>query len=139
MLSCLFITSSLNKNKLCYQWCRFLLSIGGNKLQFCPKFARFSTLGEMNLNHDLFQVSKLSKNQKKALHQKLKSFFPRNYVKTEKQVQTSSSAQMQTTVKLLGGCRCRPQSNYWGMQSNYWGRYIPPFLPGFVTPVRNYL
>ena len=48
------------------QWCRFLLSIGGNNLQFYPDFALFSTLRRMNLDHDFFPVSKLSEDQKKA-------------------------------------------------------------------------
>ena len=30
----------------------------------------------MNLDHDFFQVNKLSEDQKKTLHQKSKSFFP---------------------------------------------------------------
>ena len=33
----------------------------------------------MNLDHDLFQVSKLSEDQKKGLHRKLKSFSPKSH------------------------------------------------------------
>ena len=43
---------------------------------------------------------------------------------------------MQTILKLLGGCRCRLYSNYWGgIQSNYWEdiSHHPP--SGFGTPV----
>ena len=100
------------------QWCRSLLSIGGDNLQFYPNFARFSTLGGMNLNHDLFQVSKSNEDQKKGLHQKLKSFFPRNHVKTTKKVLTSFSAQMQTTVKPeLGTCTVSLRRNYFTCDS----------------------
>ena len=53
----------------CTHGCRFLLSIGGNNLQFYPNFALFSTLGGMNLDHEFVQVSKLSEDKKKGLHQ----------------------------------------------------------------------
>ena len=59
----------------------------------------------MNLDQDLFQVSKLSEDQKKRSSPKIEEFFSRNHVKTTKKVITSSSAQMQTTVKPeLGTC-----------------------------------
>ena len=62
-----------------------MLSIGGDNLQFYPNFALFSTFGGgMKLGHDFFHVSKLSEVQKKGLHRKLKSFCPRNHVKTKK-------------------------------------------------------
>ena len=38
----------------------------------------------MNLDHDCFQVSKLSEDQKKSLHQKWNSFFPQIQVKDQK-------------------------------------------------------
>ena len=42
-----------------------------NNLEFYPNFALFSALGEMNLDHDFVQVSKLSEDQKKkGCHQK---------------------------------------------------------------------
>ena len=47
----------------------------------------------------------------------LEHFFPR--------IQVDTCAQMCSKVKLLGGCRCRPHSNYWGIQSNYRGIYPP--------------
>ena len=59
------------------QGCRSLLSIEGDNLQFYPNFALFSTLGGMNLDHDFVQVSKLSEDQKKGLHQKRNTFFPK--------------------------------------------------------------
>ena len=54
-------------NFYCNQWCRSLLSIGGGggNLQFYPNFALFSTLEEMNLDHDFVQVWKFSEDQKK--------------------------------------------------------------------------
>ena len=76
------------------QGCRSSLSIGGDNLQFYPNFALFSTLGGMNLDHDFFQVSKLSEDQKKGLHLKKENFVPRILVET--------CAQMHTEVKLLG-------------------------------------
>ena len=54
----------------CAHGCRFLLSIGGNNLQFHPNFALFSTLGGMNLDHEFVQVSKLSEDQKKKVFTK---------------------------------------------------------------------
>ena len=45
------------------------------------------------------------KTKKKRSSPKIEEFFPRNHVKTTKKVLTSSSAQMQTTVKPeLGTC-----------------------------------
>ena len=47
---------------------------------------------------------KPSEDQKRSLHQKLKSFCPQKPMSEDKKkVQRSSSAQMQTKVKLLGG------------------------------------
>ena len=62
------------------QRCQSLLSIGGDNLQFYPKFALFSTLGGMNLDHDFFffQVSKLSEDQKKMSSPKVEHFFSPN-------------------------------------------------------------
>ena len=104
----------------------------------------------MNLDHDIFQVSKLSEEQKmehiqvktkkkKRSSPKMERFFPRIQVKTKNkekersspqmerffpQIQVQTCAQMHTRVKLLGG-----------IQSNYWGRYIPPPPPpGFRHP-----
>ena len=51
----------------------------------------------MNLDHDFFQVSKLSEDQKKGLHLKKENFVSQILVET--------CAQMHTKVKLLGGCR----------------------------------
>ena len=45
---------------------------------------------------------------------------------------TSSDADQS---QLLGGCRCRPKSNYWGMQSNYWGIYPPS--PRVLAPLNE--
>ena len=47
------------------QGCRSLLNIEGDNLQFYPKFALFSTLRVMNLDHDFVQVSKLNEDQEK--------------------------------------------------------------------------
>ena len=57
----------------------------GDNLQFYPNFALFSTLGEMNLDQDFSQVSKLSENQNKDLHQKWNTFFPQIQEETKKE------------------------------------------------------
>ena len=75
----------------------------GDNLQILPQFCTiFNIGGGIKLNHSFFHVSKSSEGQKKGLHQNLKNFCPRNQVKTKQKVQRSSSAQMQTIVKLLG-------------------------------------
>ena len=57
----------------------------GDNLQFYPNFARFSTLGGMNLEHDFVRVWKFSedktKNKKKTANGTL---FPQIQVKTKK-------------------------------------------------------
>ena len=116
------------------QGCRSSLSIGGDNLQFYPNFALFSILGWMNLDHDFFQVSKLSEDQKKGLHQKKENFAPQILVET--------CAQMHTKVKLLGGCRCRLYSNYsviGGDTVKLLGEYIshPPSAPLVAVPASS--
>ena len=59
------------------QWCRSLLSIGGDNLQFYPNFALFSTLGGMNLDHEFGNLVKTKKMQ-------MEHCFPRIQVKTKK-------------------------------------------------------
>ena len=56
-----------------YQWCRSLLSIEGDYLQFYPNFVLFSTLGGMNLDHDFIRVWRFSEDQKKK--QQMEHFF----------------------------------------------------------------
>ena len=89
------------------QGCRSSLSIEGDNLQFYPNFALFSILGGMNLDHDFFQVSKLSEDQKKGLLQKKENFVPQILVETCAQMHTKvkllEGMQMQTILKLSGG------------------------------------
>ena len=97
------------------QWCKSLLSIEGDNLQFYPNFALFSSLvGGMNFDQDFFQMSKLSEDQKKGLHQKWNTFFSNSGEDQKKKVfsrngihfflvLTSACAQMHTRVKLLEG------------------------------------
>ena len=100
-----------------------MLSIGGDNLQFYPNFAQFSTLGGIKLDYGFFHVSNSSEDQKKktGLPQNLKSFCPRNKVKTKnkrpKIIQRSDVDHSQ----IIGD-----------MQSNYWEGYITP--PGVGTP-----
>ena len=56
------------------QWCRSLLSIGGDNLQFYSNFALFSTLEGINLDHDFAQVWKFSEIKK---NKKWNTFFPK--------------------------------------------------------------
>ena len=81
----------------------------------------------MNLEHDFFQVSKLSEDQKKRSSQKMENFFPEFKWKSALRVKLLEGLQMKTIFKLLGG-----------IQSNYWGNISPippPPPPGFGTPV----
>ena len=80
----------------------------------------------MNLDHDFFQVSKLSEDQKKGLHLKKENFVPQILVET--------CAQMHTKVKLLGDAGADYTQIIGGIQSN-WGN-IFPHLPGFRHPCR---
>ena len=86
------------------QWCRSLLSIGEDNLQFYPNFSLFSTLGGMNLDHDFVQIWKFRLRPKKSLHGTL--FSP-------------IFAQIYT------------YSNYWGGYSQIIGGISPPC---FGTP-----
>ena len=66
--------------------------------------------------------------KKKGLDQKKENFIP--------QILEETCAQMHTKVKLLGGCRCRLWSNYWGGCSQIIGGIYLPIPPlGFGTPV----
>ena len=58
----------------CDQWCRSLLSIGGNNLQFTPILPYFQHWGGMNLDHEFVQVWKFSEDQKKNANRTL--FLP---------------------------------------------------------------
>ena len=137
------------KTLLHSQGCKCLLSKGRYNLQFYPNFSLFSTLGGMNLDHNFFQVGKLSEEQKKKdFHQKWNTFFPRIQVKTKKtSLHPRNGTLFFPEVKYRPALRCTPESNYWrGCRcrpySNYWGggtikllrEYIPP---GFGTPVHS--
>ena len=83
----------------------------------------------MNLDHDFFQVSKLSEDQKIRSSQKEgKLCFPNcsgDLRSNALQNQIIRGMQIQTILKLLGE-----------IQSNYWGGYISPSPPsGFDTLV----
>ena len=101
------------------QWCRSLLSIGGDNLQFYPNFALFSTLGGWTSTTILFRCGNSVKTKKKAngTH-----FFPQIQVKRKKRSSTRiehffslnlrsdvhpsklvGGMQMWTILKLLGG------------------------------------
>ena len=72
-------------------------------MQFYPNFFLFSTLGGINLDHDFFQLSKLSENQKKSLHQKWNTFFPRIQVETCAQMQIIGGDTDKDHNQIIGG------------------------------------
>ena len=80
----------------------------------------------MNLDHDFVQVSNLSEDQKKGLHQKWNTFFPNS------SEHIRSDAHYSQTIG--GKCRCRPYLNNWGGYSQIiWEIYpLPPL--GFLHP-----
>ena len=60
--------------------------------------------------------------------------FPKS-IEDQKEVQSSSSAQMQTLVKLLSDLQMHTIVKLLGrMQSNYWADISSPTPPGFGTP-----
>ena len=77
----------------------------------------------MNLDHDFFQLSKLSKEQKKFFSNNGTLFFP-EFIWTPPLRCTPES-------NYWRGCRCRPYSNYWGDTVKLLAGYIPP---GFRHP-----
>ena len=58
------------------QWCQSLLSIGGIICNFTSILPCFQHWGGMNLDHDFFQVSKLSEDQKKVFIKNRTLFYP---------------------------------------------------------------
>ena len=122
------------------QWCRSLLSIGGDNLQFYPNFALFSTLGGMNLDHDFVQVWKFREDQRKKC--KWNIFSPRIQVKTKKK---RSSSQIEhffprnfcsdaNPFKILGGMQMWSILKLLGGYSQIIGDISSPFPLGFGTP-----
>ena len=138
------------------QWCKSLLSIGEDKLQFYPNFAQFSTLGD-EPRPRFFQVSKLREDQKKGLYQKWNTFFPRIQVMTKKRsspkmehilpriqvktkkkglhpqmehffprIQVLTCAQMHTRVKLLEGMQMKTILELLGVYSQIIGGIVYP-------------
>ena len=99
-------TMSINKHVDDHQWCRSLLSIGGDNLQFYPNFALFSTLGGWISTTILFKCGNLGKTKRKM---QTEHFFSPN----------SGEDQKKKILKLL-----------WRIQPNYWGN-IPPIPLGF--------
>ena len=69
------------------------------------------------------------KTKKKSSSPKLEHFFPRILVET--------CAQMHSRVKILGECRCRPYSNYWGEYSQIIGEIYPLHPPRVSAPLHR--
>ena len=96
------------------QGCRSLLSIGGIICNFTPTLPYIQHWG-MNVDHEFFQVSKLSEDQKKRSSPKIEQFFPRIQVKTKKKkVFTKNGTLSFPEFKWRPSLRRKPESNYWG-------------------------
>ena len=137
------------------QWCKSLLSIVGDNLQFYSNFALFSTLRGMSLDQDFFQMSKLSEDQnkktKKSSSLYMEHFFPRIQVKTKNKKRFSpemehlfspnSSTDLRSDAhqsQIIGGDADDDHTQIvQGIQSNYWGGYNPLIPPGFGTTAQR--
>ena len=132
------------------QWCKSLLSIGGDNLHFYPNFALFLTLREISLDQDFFQMSKLSEDQKKKerFSIDMEHFFSSNSGEDQKTKKRSSpemehlfSPNSSTDLRsdahqsqIIGGDADDDHTQIvGGIQSNYWGDISPssPPPPGF--------
>ena len=91
----------------------------------------------MKLDHDFFQVSKLSEDQKKGILAKNWRVFSLNLSEDQSTdpniIQRSDADQSQI---IWGDADVDHSQIIGGMQSNYWGGYIPlsPPPPGFRHP-----
>ena len=107
------------------QWCRFMLSIGGISCNFTPNLPYFQHWGD-EARRLLFSRMQIKWRPKiKVFTENWKVLVPEIKWRPQKS-QRSSSAQMQTIIKLLGG-----------MLTNYWVD-ISPILPGFRYPWVNH-
>ena len=93
-----------------------------------------STLGEMNLDHHFFQVSKLSEEQNKRSSPKMEHFFPPN----------SGEDQKKGLHQKWNQARCQKYANGWGQIRNGGGgggakRAEPPALENFAFFGKNSL
>ena len=104
---------------------------------FTPILPYFQHWGRWTLTTIFFQVSKLSEDQKKGLHQKWKTFSPNS---NEDQrtapniIQRSDADQSQITgeMQILSIVKL-----FWGDAVKLLGGYIPPSSAGFGTSVLN--
>ena len=112
-----------------------LLSNGVGEFAILPQFCPIFNIGGDEPRPRLFQVSKLSEDQKKktGLHQKWKPFFPR--------IEEETCAQMHTRVKLWEGMQIKTILKLLGGGYNQiigGNTPPPPPPPGFGTPKSNY-
>ena len=105
----------------------------GNNLQFYPNFALFSTLGGMNLVHDFVQVSRLSEDQKKGLHQKRNSFSlnSREHLRPDAHQSQiiGGDADVDHTQTIGGGYSQITVGDISPIPPEFWHPRIPPILP----------
>ena len=117
----------------CHQGWRYSLSIGRIISNFTPILPYFQHWG-MNLDHDFFQVRKLSEDQKKVFTKDGRLFSPNS---SEDQKTAPNILQRSDTdqSQIIGGDADVSHSQITGgRQLNYWGDISPPFSPGFGTP-----
>ena len=101
----------------------------------------------MNLDHDFFQVSKLSEDKKKVFTKNGTHFFPRIQVKTKKKRSSpekehffppNSSGDLRSNAhwsQIIGGDADEDHTQIiGGGYSQIIGGIYPPFPPGFGTP-----
>ena len=105
----------------------------------------------MNLDHNFFQVSKLSEDQKKGVRHIWKTFFLQIQVKTKKKglhqnwktfsprIQMKTSAQMQAKVELLGDTVVDHTQIIGKDKIKLLGGIYPPIPPGFRHPCLQHL
>ena len=104
------------------------VELWGGLLAILPQLCAIFNFGEMNLDHDFFQVSKLSEDEKSRSSQKEGKLCSPNCSgdlrSNALQNQIIGGMQIQTILKLLGE-----------IQSNYWGGYISPSPLRVSTPL----
>ena len=93
----------------------------------------------MNLDHNLFQVSKLSENEKKGLHQEWNTFFPQKTKKrSSPKISPLGSGDLRSYAhhsQIIGGDADEDHNQIiWGGFSQIFGGIYPPIPPGFRHP-----
>ena len=67
----------------------------GNSFENCTVNKSIYNIGEMNLDHDFVQVSKLSEDQKRKVFNKTETLFPPNSGEDQKKKKEKTSPKME--------------------------------------------